>query len=254
MNVPYGGRLADLYDIFYEDKPYASEVEWIHEHLSASSPTPHRILDVACGTGRHSIELAGLGYEVVGVDLSKEMILKAQERAKETPRNPTFLVQDMRGLGFPQASFDAVVCLFDSIGYAQSDPGVQAALESISGVLKPQGLFVFEFWHETAMVKGYDPVRVRRWEAADRRVIRISETTLDLGKRLAEVAYTVIEIGSDGATSAFEEVHLNRFFSVPDMESFVVGAGLKPLHWFSGYSDDLVAGDTFHVVGIARKP
>ena len=60
----YDGRHADLYDLFYASKPYAAEAGYLHDLLRRFSTSPaHRILDIACGTGSHAIELAKLGYD-----------------------------------------------------------------------------------------------------------------------------------------------------------------------------------------------
>ena len=75
----YDGRHAELYDLFYGAKPYAAEAGYLHGLLQRFSERPvRRLLDIACGTGSHAIELERLGYEVVGSDISEDMLALCQ--------------------------------------------------------------------------------------------------------------------------------------------------------------------------------
>src|SRR3990170_5090342 len=116
--VSYAGRHASYYDIFYAEKPYAQEAEFVHRCLNQlQRGDTRRILDLACGTGSHAIPLEKMGYDVVGVDHSGDMLACAREKAGRTSSNVVFLLQDMRALELPGETFDAVICLFDSLGY-----------------------------------------------------------------------------------------------------------------------------------------
>lgn len=121
----YTGLHATVYDEIYGDKPYDAEARFVHELARAPGT---RLLDVACGTGRHALAFADLGYDVTGVDINDELLLVAREAAGDRVR---FLVGDMRDLRVDGGPFDIVTCLFDSIGYAQDNDGAVAALSSM---------------------------------------------------------------------------------------------------------------------------
>ena len=73
--TPYAGRYAELYDLFYGDKPYAEEAAFVRDCLRAfGSFRVREILELACGTGRHALELEKLGYQVTATDRSPEML------------------------------------------------------------------------------------------------------------------------------------------------------------------------------------
>ncbi|HLA82641.1 MAG TPA: methyltransferase domain-containing protein, partial [Thermoleophilia bacterium] len=75
----YAGRHAELYDVFYSDKPYAAEAAFVHECFGRYAGFPvRRLLELACGTGRHAIELAKMGYELVATDNSPDMLASAR--------------------------------------------------------------------------------------------------------------------------------------------------------------------------------
>src|SRR3712207_2639400 len=95
----YIGRHAQLYDLFYADKPYAAEALFIHEQLQAAEVRPGgKHLDVACGTARHAIEFARLGYQVTAVDYSEDMLKRARHAVAESGYNIDVQQQDMRNL------------------------------------------------------------------------------------------------------------------------------------------------------------
>ena len=251
----YDGRHAELYDLFYSGKPYRLEAEFVHQCLvrfhEASSA---RVLELACGTGTHALELARLGHRVTATDRSRDMLSAARAKAGGTS-TVDFREADMRTLADPDSPYDAVVCLFDSIGYLVSNEAMAAAFSGIYRQLAPGGLLVVEFWHAAAMLRHHDRVRVRRWQVPNGQVIRISETELDVRRQLAHVTYSVIELLDDRSYSTFSETHTNRFFLVEEMRAMIQASGLEPLKWFAGFSDDERIDDqTWHVIGLARRP
>ena len=85
------GTYGEYYDIFYDDKDYEQECDFVQKIFKKYSSSPVKsILDAGCGTGGHSIPLALRGYEVTGIDASPVMIKKARQKAKEAGVNPAF--------------------------------------------------------------------------------------------------------------------------------------------------------------------
>ena len=251
--MSYAERYAQLYDLFYADKPYDAETQVIVELLHGQGLGPGaRLLDVACGTGKHAVRLARAGYEITAVDASADMIAMAEARAGADHVALVSEVRDMRSLGFDN-EFDAVTCLFDSIGYGETNEGIAQTLASVRDSLRPGGVFIVEFWHAAAMLRGYDPVRVRRWPLEDGEVIRISETRLDAAAQVAEVSYTVFERGPGDRLHVTNETHRNRYFGVQEMALLLDGSGLAPLAWHDGFGDGPVSEETWHVVAVARR-
>jgi len=248
----YLGEYADLYDLFYAEKSYDQEVAVVDAVLRENAAGPSdRLLEVACGTGQHAVRFAARGWQVTGVDLSHDMLAKA--RTRPGAEHVAFLEQDMRSLDVPGAPFDAVTCLFDSIGYAVTNEGISAALHGMRSHLRPDGLFVAEFWHAPPMLRSHDPVRVREWQTAGGRVVRVSRTRLDVVAQLAHVDYDVITLRPDGTYGEWKESHLNRYFLVQEMEMFLREAGLEPLRWLAGFDTAAAIDDsTWHVVVVAR--
>ena len=101
------------------------------------------ILDLACGHGRHFIELAKRGYKVTGIDFSKHFIDIAKKDAKERDVKVNFICDDMRNLSFV-GKFDIVINMFTSFGYFDDESDNELVLRKISRALKPNGKFLIE--------------------------------------------------------------------------------------------------------------
>jgi SAM-dependent methyltransferase len=113
--------------------------------------TPMRILDLACGFGRHTNRLAALGHTVTGVDLMPGFLDIARQQAVEMGVQVDYRQGDMRRLDFPQA-FDRVLLLFASFGYFEDAENVQV-LEAIARALKPGGLLCFDIPNRDTVLK-----------------------------------------------------------------------------------------------------
>jgi len=243
----FTGIHAELYDLVYEDKPYAAEADWVLERLAEVGVRPARLLDVACGTGRHAAAFAARGIEVTGVDLNEALLEHARRRAPAA----RFVAGDMTELDLGER-FDAVTCLFDSIGYPVSDEGVVAALASIGAHLDGGGAGAIEFLHAPAMRSGASPVRVRRIATpGGGTLVRIAET--ELGERTMEVAYELIDLRADGSWDATRERQANRFFELAEMAELIRRAGLEPLAFRDAYCDGAPDDESFHVVALIGR-
>ena len=254
MTAPYAARYADLYDLFYADKPYADEVGFLHELFGEHGVTADgRVLELACGTGEHAVRLADLGYWVTATDGSAAMVDLARAKAVRRGARLDFAVADMRCPPQPQSPFDAAICLFDSIGYVQTDEAVAAVVRAVGERLRAGGLFVFEFWHARAMVNGFDPVRVRRFQRDGSLVLRISETELEPARSLAHVTYNVYDLRADGRYHHIAERHTNRYFTVAELEPVARAAGFAPVAAYDGFTCAPVTNSSWHVVAVWRK-
>lgn len=103
-----------------------------------------RVLDAACGTGHHAVALAQRGYRVVGADLSAAMIEQARENAAAAGVQVDFVVAGLGELAALGKSFEAVICLGNSLPHLLTAGAVDAALADFATVLRPAGLLVIQ--------------------------------------------------------------------------------------------------------------
>jgi len=251
----YAGRHAELYDLFYADKPYEVEATFVDQCLREYSLRPtKRLLEIACGTGTHAFQLEQRGYQIVATDYSPGMLERAKQKASQVLSRVEFHSQDMTQLDVAGAPFDAVYCLFDAIGYVATNEALEKVFRGVQRHLGPDGLFVFEFWHAAAMIALYDPVRVRSWTTDTGQIVRLSETKLNVSKQTSEVTYTVHELRADGTYSSFRETQTNRYFLLQEMNYFLSSCGFKLLKSFAGFkNDESISADTWHVIAVAEQ-
>jgi SAM-dependent methyltransferase len=135
-------KSAAFYDALYSWKDYEGEVAKLEELIQRHRPGAKTILDVACGTGKH-LELLRGRYEVEGADLDPGLLEIARER------NPgvTFHTADMLDFDLGR-TFDAVMCLFSSIGYVQTPENLMRATSCLARHVVEGGLLVIEPWLE----------------------------------------------------------------------------------------------------------
>lgn len=136
----HDARLARDYDSSLAGTPLLQmDVKFVQKHCQQ----PGRLIDLGCGTGRLAVEMAQRGFWVVGVDLSEEMLRRAQARARQANVNIE-LVQanlvDLRGLA--DASFDYAACLFSTLGMISGAAHRRTALAHVHRLLRPGGRFV----------------------------------------------------------------------------------------------------------------
>lgn len=253
----YVGRHAQLYDIFYAEKNYQQEANFIHQLIDKFGGKGKKVMELACGTGNHAFQLEELGYQLQALDYSADMIERAKEKAKENQSKVSFQIGDMRELPLFEEKFDVAISLFDSIGYVIANEAITSVLQGVYKNLLEGGLFIFEFWHAPAMLKSFDPVRVKRWKLSDREILRISETSVDIPSSTSTVSYNIYEFFADNTFTHLQEAQRNRFFQLQEMQFFVENAGFKLLNYFDGYANGAnskcIDEQTWHVVMVVQK-
>lgn len=143
FNSPY-------YHMLYANRSTAEADAFIlNVHKLLQLPPASRVLDLACGKGRHSKALASLGYDVTGVDLSENSIAQAKEMETDHLR---FMVHDMRR---PVAVnyYDAVLNLFTSFGYFTTPRDNIRTIDAVAAALRPDGTFLIDYFNAVKVGK-----------------------------------------------------------------------------------------------------
>jgi len=135
------GIFARYYDALTQNVQYKSRAVYFNEIIQKYKPGKGILLDLACGTGSLSFEMAKLGYEVIGVDASADMLSIAMQKNTKEPRI-MFLNQTMQGLDL-YGTVDAAVCALDSINHLTADM-LAKALDRLRPFLIPNGIFIFD--------------------------------------------------------------------------------------------------------------
>lgn len=207
-----------------------------------------RILDLACGPGRHAAELERLegGGHVIGFDLSWAMLRRARGRT-----HAALIRGDMRALPFRAGSFALAVNLFTSFGYFLSDDEHRRVVDQVAAALAPGGHFVLDYLNADQvrrMVQRSEQGKGRLWNGA--------------GERRTEVRVTR-RIGTDGRF-VIKEIELRdegrrfeervRLYGPDELAALLTDAGLRVVARFGDYDGAAPGPDAPRVILVAARP
>jgi len=215
---------ANYYDLIYQDKDYSAEVDYVISRIQDYSPQAIRIFEMGCGTGAHAEYLARKGYVVHGVDMSEEMLARAERRkaslAVEVADRLSFSLGDARSVRSGE-TYDAVISLFHVMSYQASNGDLVAAFDTAAEHLAPGGLFLFDFWYGPAVLSQQPDTRVKRLENEQIKVTRIAEPEQIVNQNLVNVHYDVfIENKKTNEIKYLSETHQMRYFFLPELELY----------------------------------
>lgn len=210
-------EMAQYYDRIYSFKDYSAETEkllgWIELHKQSSG---QRLLDVACGTGRH-LEFLAKSFDAEGLDLSQELLELAQERNPDT----VFHCADMRTFGLA-ASYDVIACLFSSIGYMTTPEDLEKAVANMAQHLVPGGVLLIEPWLTPDVWKS-GSVHGMFIDDPDLKIARIN-TNLTRGRLSVFDLHHLV--GTPEKTFHFVEHHEMGLYTADEMTEVFEHAGL----------------------------
>ena len=255
MNSAFSHTYANAYDAMYRDKDYQAECDFLEEAFRRFACEPVRsILDLGCGTGGHAIPLARRGYQVAGVDCSEQMIAIANQKRPpgDHAAGLCFEIADMQSMELG-LTFGAVICMFAVLGYQTTNEALFAALRSARRHLDPGGVFVCDFWYGPAVLKQRPADRVKIVSDGDDRVIRLTCAAMDVERSLVQVSFRILRQRAEQAIQETEETHPMRYMFRPEIEFFMVQAGLELLAFCPlGQLDQAPDETTWNVSAIAR--
>lgn len=135
---------ANVYDELTDNVGYSERAEFIGTLFdSYGIDKKATVLDLACGTGSFTVELAKKGYEMIGVDISEDMLAQAQSKVWEEELDVLLLCQDMTKLDL-FGTIDAAVCMLDSLNHLDCADDVKKAIAKVGLFMNPNGIFVFD--------------------------------------------------------------------------------------------------------------
>lgn len=215
---------SPFYHILYSQRNDA-EAEFLIDNLSAylKPALNARILDIACGRGRHAVYLNKKGYDVTGIDLSEQNIKYAQQFEQ---KNLHFLVHDMRKLAFINY-FDFALNLFTSFGYFDTEKEHISALKAFRKGLKADGTLVLDYFNTEKIIKNLTQQEIKTLEGIE----------FHLHKFVAEGKIIKhINFEHKGKAYAFEE--RVQAFTLIDFERMLEKSGLRIEKTFGSYGLD----------------
>lgn len=240
---------AEVYDMLMDDVPYREWAERIIRILHENGIEDGLILDLGCGTGTLTELLAEAGYDMIGVDLSPEMLDVANMKKMESGHDILYLCQDMRAFEL-YGTVRAVICVCDSINYILKEEELTQVFQLVNNYLDPQGLLILDFntVHKYRDVIGDTVIAEDRGECSF-----IWENTWNEEEQINEYDLVVYVQEEDGRYRRFDETHLQRGYTEAQMKKAIADGGMV---WISGCdaeADGSVTDETERGLILARE-
>ena len=190
-----------------------------------------RILDLACGFGRHSLELSRRGFQVVGVDITKDYITDAEITAKKEGLNARFILSDIRNLKFNQ-EFDVVLNLADgAIGYLENDSENLKIFDVIADALKPGGKHFMDLCNAEYAELHFPATS---WEAGEN-ALSLSSFEWNPEKKIMLYGSKTISYGEPLVKPEILRGDTIRLYSHKELDEILEARNMKIIQTYSNY-------------------
>lgn len=221
--MAFNTNYAEFYNLLYNEKDYVKESAYISELIAKyrNNAGNTKVLDLACGTGKHAFELERLGYSIDGSDISADMIEIASAQAQQRNSKVGFYNYSFQDADKIQKEYDVVISMFSAINYLVSYQDISKTLANISKLLTDKGIFIFDYWNGNAVVRDYSPVKVLQKSNETDEILRISRTNLDILQQVANVEFTCIYSKNKVKQLEFKELHKMRYFYFQEMQNLL---------------------------------
>ncbi len=210
--------------------------------------TRSRVLDLHCGAGRRTLELAARGHRVLGVDPDERALAQARFAAKGERLNVHFLKADPREVTY-RAEMDAVVWLDGAFGSLPSDREDLRALEALRKALKPGAKLLIDVLNKEWLMRHYEPNFWERGEDGSGAVV-LDKITFDFEKGRLDNKRTIV--AADGKRTPS---HLSvRLYTLTELIAQLEKAGFHYLRAWGGFDGSAYAMDSARLIVMAERP
>lgn len=239
-------------DSFWETMPMFSQDSWDRAHSEVDSvlalleiEPPAAVLDLCCGVGRHSLELARRGFRVTGVDRTASYLKSARAMAKAEGLAVDFVQADMRDFTRP-ASFEAAINLFTSFGYFEDQEQDLQVLINVCQSLRHGGRLILEMMGKEILARIFLP---RDWQELPDGSFFLQERTISQAWSWMENRWILIK---DGQTSEHKISH--RIYDGTGLQALLIKAGFESIALYGGLSGAPYDQEARRLVAVAQKP
>ncbi|MCQ2456671.1 MAG: class I SAM-dependent methyltransferase [Clostridia bacterium] len=245
--------LAEAYDRLNVDVDYKKWADFLEKCFEKHmGKKPELVLDLGCGTGSMTLELARRGYDMTGLDISPDMLSRAYGRAAgEGVTGVLFLEGDMCDFEL-YGTMGAIVCCLDGVNHITDSEELARCFGLVHNYLDPDGLFIFDVNTPYKFKNVYaDNDYVLEEDGA----VCVWQNRLSDGGETCDFRLTVFERGSDGRYSRRDGVVSERCYGKEELFGMLLNAGLEVVGFYG--NTEMSAPDEsterWHIVAAARK-
>ena len=242
-------NFAKVYDLFMDNVPYDKWVEQIRDILHKENIFDGLICDLGCGTGAITERLANIGYDMIGIDNSYDMLDIAMEKKYASGNDILYLCQDMREFEL-YGTVRAIVSGCDSLNYIQDLSGLEEVFSLVNNYLDPGGLFIFDMntVYKYQNILGENTFSEVRDQAAF-----IWENTYDNNKRINEYDLNLFIKLENDIYKRFEERHVQRAYTFDEIVSAINSSNMQLEKYLDADTYGDLRENTERILFIARE-
>ena len=242
-------NFAKVYDLFMDNVPYDKWVEQIKDILYKENIKDGLICDLGCGTGAITERLANLGYDMIGIDNSYDMLDVAMEKKYASGNDILYLCQDMREFEL-YGTVRAIISRCDSLNYIRELSELKEVFAWVNNYLDPNGLFIFDMNTEYKYqnILGDNTFAEVREQASF-----IWENTYDIDKRINEYDLNLfIKLEGDNYKK-FEERHVQKAYTFDEILSAIDSSNMVLEKYLDADTFGDVSEKTERILFVARE-
>lgn len=239
---------AHLYDRLQEDVPYDDYVKYYTKLLERFGGKKGLCLDLGCGTGNMTLRLSDMGFDMIGVDASTEMLEVAREKAAGEGKNILFLNQDMREFEL-YGTVGLTVSTLDCINYVTDFDDLVEVFRHVNNYLDPGGIFIFDI---NSAYKLEHILGDNTYVSDGEDIFYSWQNSYDEEEKTCTFYLSFFERVGD-MYRRFDEEHVERAYSVDEIKSALERAGLELLGAFDDLSFEEVKENSERIFFAARE-
>jgi len=218
---------ASFYDVLYKHKKYSGEAGILHKIIKRYDKNPKTLLDLGCGTAKHAIAFSRLGYQVTGIDRSKQMLNMAKQNTNSARVSMPLIYSSIANYRSSK-QFDVVVALFHVLSYQTTNNSVASFFKTMGETLKPGGVGIFDCWYGPGILL-HKPITRTQQYVYQNKVIQ--KTTTPVWKKRDNLVRVMHTFKTTTHTPIMKEIHTMRYFFLPELRVALAKAGLHILEW-----------------------
>ena len=242
---------AEVYDQFMDNVPYQEWADFLQEILQKEGISDGLVLDLGCGTGSMTEELAGRGYDMIGVDNSEDMLEIAMEKRQESGHDILYLLQDMQEFEL-YGTVRAVVSVCDSVNYVTEKEELEQVFRLVNNYLDPGGIFVFDFNTEYKYreVLGDRTIAENREDSSF-----IWDNYYYEEEHMNEYELTLFiqETDQKELYHKYQETHFQRAYTLEEIGELLERSGLRFVAAYEDYTKDAPGKGSERICVVARE-
>ncbi len=213
---------AEVYDKL-QDADYGKFVDYYERIFQKFGKTPKLVLDLACGTGNITIPMAKRGYDMIGLDLSCEMLNIARDKAMAEGMDILFLNQDMCEMEL-YGTVDAIVCALDGLNYITDPDDMQEIFRLVANYLNPGGVMIFDMNSE---YKLREVLGGNTFVCEEEDIYYVWQSEFCEETKVCDFELNFFCRQADGSYTRFDEYQAERAYSTDEITKYAKSVGLN---------------------------